>query len=613
MRGWLAATGIIVLALVCLFPMWSADYPVDDGKGGNGFGNQKASAGTWTGGTIPDERSFIGWAQIYWETGHLWLPESNANVPAGFPGGPPNGQHPPGQGPQPGQGPPPGGKPPPTLMPSVSPEESDVTTQAAPNGKYDVPQVSARITVDGERGFANHWPAAQSLYLVPFYLTNTTLVATLLPLGGALYAVWWLANRWMGKWAGLAAAGSLAVSGLVVMGAYSRFMADLPSACFIAIGMALVVNVADRANTPQDNRQRLVTFALAAAAGAALGWAVLIRLTAVLALPGPAMFLAARLVQRRKVPGHTKQILLAALPAIAVLAVFGLWLMWYNSSLFGSITASGYGDRGSAGRSFDATTDDAHHFFTVVAPRLFAMAPILAAALPALVGIRRHLDKALLLSGWGVPVFVFYAQLGWVGRVGWEDMRYFLPAVPMAAVAFGLAAKNALEDKQVRWMLAGAALFLLVAALWSGSLGIDFQTARLSGGQRGPPQSTVPEGLDLVAWIGVFVAWVALAWGHVVKSRAAARPATATSPAAAPGAALRPREQDVPGPAARVPLSPPPSSSPGSSRAPQVARPSSPAPGPLRPPSAGPQGSGPNASSTTRAPMQPSRPPPPRV
>jgi hypothetical protein len=82
---------------------------------------------------------------------------------------------------------------------------------------------------------------------------------------------------------------------------------------------------------------------------------------------------------------------------------------------------------------FNPTLEDLENLFNRILPQLFLLLPTLfIAPLGIILDLRR--GRTWLLTFWMLPVLIIYMQMGWVGQVPVEDMRYFLPVLPPTAI-----------------------------------------------------------------------------------------------------------------------------------------------------------------------------------
>lgn len=241
-------------------------------------------------------------------------------------------------------------------------------------GKYDFPFLAA--VLPGPR-LINRWPPANSIFLIPFVLLGIAFILT--PLYLALYG-------------GLTRQDLVLLSGLFLMTAFTRYMADAPAAILAVLSVMLA----------ERDRGLL--------AGISAGLAFSFRPSSVIALP------VALLASRKKVP-LLLGFVLSSLPYLA-----------YNMHYFGHPLMTGYELRilrmGEEETIFQHYAyigwDSLKNLFTRSLPLLLLSAP----HLPLLA--RRCRNRWML--GLALLNFFLYAQFPWVGRGGFHDMRYFLPA-----------------------------------------------------------------------------------------------------------------------------------------------------------------------------------------
>ncbi|MBS0664016.1 MAG: hypothetical protein JSR48_12190 [Verrucomicrobia bacterium] len=164
-------------------------------------------------------------------------------------------------------------------------------------------------------------------------------------------------------------------------------------------------------------------------AGAALGIAVLVRPTSLLALIPLAVLLP-------RTGRHWRHLVLGGLPA----AVF---LGWYNATLYGGVLQTGYSQGGSDlwsafGREFVAVN---LAFFAAWIPRVLSW-PVVLLAVLGLAWLwpgQRRLAVALLL--WIAAFLAFYTPYFCAGE-SWGYLRFLLPAFPPVILAALLAAQR---------------------------------------------------------------------------------------------------------------------------------------------------------------------------
>jgi hypothetical protein len=126
---------------------------------------------------------------------------------------------------------------------------------------------------------------------------------------------------------------------------------------------------------------------------------------------------------------------LAGLPA-------GLWLLWYQHTLYGSWHTTGYGDISTGfGLQFLKPTLQS---YLIWLPEMFTPLVCLALAAPFLRSVPAH-ARAVLVTWAGV--FVAFYSVYWCTWDNWYNMRFVLPAAPAMLVLALLVARELL-----RWL-----------------------------------------------------------------------------------------------------------------------------------------------------------------
>lgn len=192
--------------------------------------------------------------------------------------------------------------------------------------------------------------------------------------------------------------------------------------------------------------------AWAAAAGAGLAIAVLVRPTNLLL--APAVLVALGLDWRRLLLCGA-----AGLPG-------AVWLAYFNHTLYGSAFTSGYGDIFSA---FEAKWGwpTAVHFakwLALLLPTVLLMLPLAALLRPATRG--RGLVVLGVWFGAIAGTYIFYV----ISHEQWWDLRFILPAIP-ALILGGLLGLEALTQRPLRGSPGTLrAAFALILLLWAGAI-----------------------------------------------------------------------------------------------------------------------------------------------
>lgn len=154
---------------------------------------------------------------------------------------------------------------------------------------------------------------------------------------------------------------------------------------------------------------------------------------------------------------------LAGLPA-------GLWLLWYQHTLYGSWHTTGYGDisTGFGLRFIEPTLRS----YVIWLPEMFTPLVCLALAAPFVRTI--EVRARAVLTIWVGAFIVFYAVY-WCTWDNWYNMRFVMPAAPAALVLAMLVARDLLRRVESRFAISAGnwrkpALGIVAAAVLLGFL-----------------------------------------------------------------------------------------------------------------------------------------------
>jgi hypothetical protein len=131
--------------------------------------------------------------------------------------------------------------------------------------------------------------------------------------------------------------------------------------------------------------------------------------------------------------------ILAGLPA-------GLWLLWYQHTMYGSWHTTGYGDTQTMfGLKFFPPT---LRSYATWLPELFTPLVCLALAAPFVRAIAPRIR--LVLTLWA-GVFIAFYSVYWCTWDNWYNMRFVLPAAPAMLMLAFLVAQELLRTLVTRW------------------------------------------------------------------------------------------------------------------------------------------------------------------
>ena len=305
------------------------------------------------------------------------------------------------------------------------------------------PVASGIVEVNGRYAFANHWPPGYCYLIIPCWITGTIFYLPLLLNFIAVISTYLLARKLYNN-ERIAVISSIIVSfsSLGILMLYSRGMADYASMSFATLGITLYIY------SLQDTRKN---WFLGMIGGLVFAFAVTMRYSTIVIIAGPIVY-TLLLIWRKSSKNISKSFLYylkKSLPFIIGLIVIGGMLAYYNTTLFGGPFNSGYQtdrmirevndtlvvekpNKTMFQQYFHPSMDSLQNLVTRILPQLFYMLPpLFIIPLTFKDWIRK---ENWFLWIWILPILIIYMQLSWVGKVPMEDMRYFLPILPAAAI-----------------------------------------------------------------------------------------------------------------------------------------------------------------------------------
>ncbi|MFQ5838422.1 MAG: hypothetical protein ACE5HJ_06530 [Thermoplasmata archaeon] len=367
------------------------------------------------------------------------------------------------------------------------------------------------VSVDSRYYVVNRWPPGYQILLALFLRLTIEELTTLFLMAVASSATYALARRLFGWRAAFLATVLLMTCAVALILIFEVGMADYASMTFALLGISFFFEALGR-----ESRRGLPSV-LFLSSGLALAVAVWMRYSTGTVVLVPLIYLLVLAFKEGRderggfLPTRAsigRGFRRAALLVLGLL-VLGLPLALYNSTYFGSPIAAGYnyGSLSIQGEGENTTAEITRGSFfenfnpaaslsTIPMRLYYLLALIPFAYLIPLAIWRRSRDLAVwFLVGAFLANFLLYIFVPWVAS--WpdvtrsmEDMRYFLPSVPPAAILSGLF----LRDLWERWgwkRILGMTLtvILVIAGFSVATVGIGLQLQRLN---RQPPPPPPP-------------------------------------------------------------------------------------------------------------------------
>ncbi|HDN50736.1 MAG TPA: hypothetical protein ENG06_03065 [Thermoplasmatales archaeon] len=309
------------------------------------------------------------------------------------------------------------------------------------------PAGSVITTVDGEYVLANRWPPGYCYFIIPFWLSHTVHLITMFSCVVASISVYVLSKRLYGEKTAILATMFVLASGLGMIVMYSRGMADYATMAFSTAGIALLVESMQRSEGKNNN---VFHGLLGFFGGLSLAFAVTMRYSTVTVILGPLAYILIGFIRSKSYTDTLKKDALPVLAFVLGLILVGSLLAAYNTNLFGGPLNSGYQMSTRLGTEngnitietpektmfeeyFHPSWDSLHNAVGRILPQLFLLLPVLfIAPIGMFLDFRKR--RAWMMFFWAAPTLLLYIQMTWVGQIPYEDMRYFLPALPPAAI-----------------------------------------------------------------------------------------------------------------------------------------------------------------------------------
>jgi hypothetical protein len=380
------------------------------------------------------------------------------------------------------------------------------------------PVASGIVEVDGDYAIANHWPPGYCYIIIPFWTSGLINFINIFICAIACLSTYFLAKRLYDQKIAVIASTLIIASGIAMVMIYSRGMADYAAMAFGTAGIALVVESIQ--DTLKKNRMFL-PLVLGLMGGLSFAFAVTMRYSVVVILIGPLVYVFINLIKKSyltnciistnpKVKKYNKKkfclsmfanfssLVKKSLPFILGLIIIGCLLASYNTTLFGSPLNSGYQmdtmvEIDESGNStietpdetmfeqyFNPSVESIQNIINRILPQLFLLLPTLFIfPLGLLLDFRRN--RAWLLAFWIIPTLFIYMQLTWVGQVPVEDMRYFLPVLPPAAILSAYTISKTAEGRENRknmFFILLSLTLLIITGFLIAHYGINWQIHR---------------------------------------------------------------------------------------------------------------------------------------
>ncbi len=388
------------------------------------------------------------------------------------------------------------------------------------------PPFGSRIVeVDGKYAIANKWAPGYSYFIIPFWTAGLIDFINILALFIVCVGTYIIANRLYNKNTAFIATILVMVCGIGFVMIYQRGMADYAAMAFATLGVALLIeSIRD-----YSSKSKLSLFILLAfLGGLSFAFAVTMRYVTLIILTGPLFFIILKSIKKVKVSNFTrlKKSLPSALAFFIGLAIVGVLLMNYNTILFGGPLNGGHQmgntvpdidgnissstpDKTMFEDYFNPSFEAFENIFDRILPQLFLLLPTLFIAPIGLCADFKK-SRAWLMALWIIPILIVYMQIGWVGKLAVEDMRYFLPILPPTAILSAYAINKTIEyerdNKYSKTLMIMPLILLIIAGFIIADYGIYWILHRQEMG----PTFNPPIWAIIVICVAVIIIYIGI-------------------------------------------------------------------------------------------------------
>jgi hypothetical protein len=348
------------------------------------------------------------------------------------------------------------------------------------------------VCIDGKYYIVSEKAPGYSLFLVPFIHFGLGELVSVILLGLGTFSIYFLAKRLFNRFSASIASLLFVTNSIVVQNVFTTGMSDLCSTVLAIFGIFLFL----------ENLLGNKSVFYSIAGGLVLGCSVAVRYSSVLIVFAPFLFMLAIVFQSKPYLPKFKKTIKHAIPFLIGLLIVGSAIAYYNYTLFGNVFSSGYsqGQLKIEDENSTASIEDKNYlgnfdigsgistwpnklfFFLMLAPFVYLA--------PGGILWGRKKPEFYLLFIWMCSVFFLYMNVAWVAS--WpdlarsiEDMRYFLPGIPAAALLASINIKRIFERKKI--LAFALVTIFIISGIGFGIFGI---TTQLNRQKMVPPPGT---------------------------------------------------------------------------------------------------------------------------